>query len=71
MKRIARDLTAVVLIGDGIVGALIPTRHTRRYDTGPGPWRSAMRFFARRPALTRAAAIAEIIAGLRLAMTRS
>ena len=71
MKRIVRDLAGILLLGDGIVGVLIPTRHTRRYERGPGPWRRAMRYFASRPALTRAAAIAEIVAGLRLGMTRS
>ena len=70
MKRIARDLGAISLIGDGIVGVLIPARHTRRYEVGPTSWRTAMQFFARRPSLTRAVAIAEVVAGLRLAMTR-
>ena len=71
MKRIGRDLGAISLIGDGIVGLLIPARHARRYDVGPTSWRRAMRFFAHRPVLTRAIAVVEVVAGLRLAMIRS
>ena len=70
MKRIAIDFGAISLIGDGIVGLLIPTRHARRYELGPSWWRGAMRFFAERRALTRGIAIVEVVAGLRLAMTR-
>lgn len=64
MHRILRDISGIVLIGDGVVGALVPVRHSRRYEMGPSPWRSAMRFFVRRPALTRALAAAELAAGL-------
>lgn len=65
-----RDLLGIVLIGDGIVGAAIPRRHTRRYERGPGWWRAAMRFFAQRPSLVQALAAAEVAAGASIALAR-
>lgn len=65
-----RDLLGIVLIGDGVVGAAIPRRHTRRYERGPRWWRASMRFFARRPLLVRALAAAEIAAGASIALVR-
>ena len=70
MSAVARDIAGISLIGDGVVGALIPTRHARRYQIGPGPWRAAMGHFARRPVLTRTLAIAELALGLRVATIR-
>ena len=68
MVRAAADLTAIGLIGDGVVGALTPRRHVRRYEIGPRVWQDAMRAFARRPALTRSLAVSEAAAGLMLAI---
>ena len=70
MKRIVRDLGGITLVGDGVVGALIPARHTRRYQMGPSLWRAAMRSFARHPALTRALAVGEVGVGLWVATRR-
>ena len=68
MNAVAKDIISISLIGDGVVGALIPTRHARRYVTGPGAWRAAMRLFAERPGLTRSLALVELFAGVRLAV---
>ena len=65
--RAILDVVAIALIGDGMVAALIPTRHSRRYEAGPRPWRGVMRYFARRPALTRLLAVFEVALGIRLA----
>ena len=70
MKRIIRDLGGILCIGDGVVGALIPSRHTRRYETGPSLWRSVMRFFARRRALTRTLAVGQVATGLWLTLSQ-
>ena len=67
MRGTVRDLGAIALIGDGVVGLLVPARHARRYERGPRPWRRAMSFFARRPGVTRGAAVAEVAAGVVLA----
>ena len=58
------DLAAIILIGDGVVGALFPRRHTLRWVRGPLPWRRTMRAFVERPILTRAAAVVEVVAGV-------
>ena len=66
--RAAADVTAIVLIGDGVVGALTPVRHVRRYQRGPAAWRDAMGWFADRPQLTRALALLEFASGLALTL---
>ena len=68
MRAIAADITAIALIGDGVVGALIPARHVRRYQRGPETWRGAMRWFADRPQLTRALALLEVGSGVALTL---
>ena len=62
-----KELSAMALIGDGVIGALQPARHAKRWLTGPKSWRRAMRAFARRPALTRSLATAEAVGGVWLA----
>lgn len=66
--RAAADITAIILIGDGVVGALTPSRHVRRYECGPMAWRKTMRWFARRPELTRGLALVELGSGLALTL---
>lgn len=66
--RTTQDVTAIILIGDGVVGALTPAQHVRRYEYGPEWWRAAMRWFAERPQLTRGLAIVEAAIGVRLAL---
>ena len=66
--RTASDLTAIILIGDGVIGALTPAEHVRRYEYGPYWWRTTMRWFAERPQLTRALALVEASLGVRLAL---
>ncbi len=63
-----RDLMAVVLVGDGLLGLLIPERQVRRWERGPATWRCTMRYLEQRPWLTRVLAAAEICAGLRLGL---
>ena len=66
--RTAEDLTAIILIGDGIIGALTPSEHVRRYEAGPDWWRLTMRWFAKRPGLTRSLAVVEAALGVLLAV---
>ncbi|MGH3442693.1 MAG: hypothetical protein ACRDUY_11755 [Nitriliruptorales bacterium] len=58
------ELLAMVLIGDGVLGAVIPARHVRRWERGPEPWRRTLECFARRPGLVRVLALAEAGVGL-------
>ena len=71
MERMNRrwwELVAIPLVGDGMLGILIPARHVRRWLVGPTWWRDAMRPFVRRPQLTRWVGIAEVALGLWLAV---
>lgn len=58
------DAVAIVVIGDGVVGALFPSRHVARWMRGPAAWRAVMRPFADHPGLTRVVGVAEVGVGL-------
>jgi hypothetical protein len=58
------ELAVIVLIGDGVVGALFPARHSRRWLSGPRVWQEAMRPFVDHPEMTRGAAVVEVVAGV-------
>ena len=61
--RVAESV-AIMMIGDGVIGALFPRRHVLRWLRGPTVWRRVMRPFADRPGLTRALAAAQVGAGV-------
>ncbi len=69
MKQL-RETVGIALIGDGVVGALIPQRHIARWKTGPQLWQRTLAPFAGHPERTRIAAIAELAAGLWLTLRR-
>lgn len=50
---------ALVLIGDGVVAAVMPRRHMSRWNAGPDWYRRAMQPFAKHPQATRLLGIAE------------
>ena len=58
------EVAAIMVIGDGVVGALFPARHARRWLSGPRLWRRAMRPFVDHPEVMRGAAVVEAVAGL-------
>ena len=59
--RIAESM-AIVLIGDGVVGALFPARHAARWVHGPDLWQRAMLPFVERPGLTRVLGAVQVAA---------
>ena len=65
-NRIAES-AGMLMIGDGVLGLLRPSRHCLIWRGGPNWWRESVDWFARHPDVTRAAAAAEIGAGLWLA----
>lgn len=69
MKQL-REIVGIALIGDGVVGALIPHRHIARWETGPQLWNRTVAPTAGHPERTRIAAIVELGAGLWLALRR-
>lgn len=64
--RRLRDLAAILLVGDGVVGAVAPRGHSLLWRGGPPGYRSLVEWFAERPRVTRLLAAVE--AGLWLAL---
>jgi hypothetical protein len=62
MKEQVKDLAAVALIGDGVVGLLEPRAHCLHWRIGPKPFRRLIDAFVAHPNLTRT--LAGIEAGL-------
>jgi len=63
-----KELLALLLIGEGVVGTLCPERYTRTWANGPGRWRDFIGWWADRPALMRVLCAAEAGIGLWLAV---
>jgi len=64
MDRRWAHFTAMVLIGDGIMAMLRPSRDATAWAMGPRPWRKTMRVLSRHPTLTRVVGAAEVMAGI-------
>lgn len=58
------EFAAMVMIGDGVLAAVMPESHVTRWMQGPPGWQGAMRWFAERPILTRAMGVAEAALGV-------
>jgi hypothetical protein len=54
----------MLMIGDGVLGILRPVEHCLIWRGGPDWWRDMIEWFAAHPEITRAAAVAELIAGV-------
>ena len=65
--RLGLDSLAILMIGAGLITALHPRRHARRWETGPDGLRRTMAWFEARPGLTRAVAAGQVALGLWLA----
>lgn len=66
-NRRVKESLGIIMMGDGLLATLGPAPHCRLWQRGPGVWRRAVSFFARRPMLTRALGVAEAGAGAWLA----
>jgi hypothetical protein len=62
-----KECFAMMMIGDGVLGAIEPVRHARLWEDGPSWWRALVGPFARRPGLTRCIGVAEVAFGVWLA----
>ena len=67
MDRRIKELVAIAIVGDGVVGFVAPRRHSLLWKVGPEGYQEAIRWFAERPALVRLLA-AEFGIGLALAL---
>jgi hypothetical protein len=59
-----RHVTAIVLIGDGLLALLTPERDALAWRMGPEPFRSLMSYMAKRPSLTRWVGATQIAVGI-------
>lgn len=68
MSRRIKELVAIAVIGDGVVGLVAPRRHSLLWKVGPEGYQEVLRWFAERPVLVRVLAVAELGLGLMLAL---
>ena len=61
----------MVLIGDGVMAMVRPSRDARAWKKGPRGWRKLMRGLAKRPALTRAIGAAQVVGGVLWALSQT
>ncbi len=54
----------MVLIGDGVMALVHPSKDAAAWKTGPRPWRSLMHAMSERPGLTRLVGAAQIVGGV-------
>jgi hypothetical protein len=64
--RIA-EVLGIMMIGEGVVGALFPTRYSVFWSIGPKWMRKVATGLAQRPKTTRMICLAEVAAGLWIA----
>lgn len=68
MGRRSKELTAIAMVGDGVVGFVAPRRHSLLWKVGPEGYQEVVGWFAERPGLVRVLAAAELELGLLLAL---
>jgi hypothetical protein len=66
-----KELAAIMMIGEGIIGTLIPSRYMSLWDFGPKRYRRFIRASAKRPNLVRIASAAEAGLGVWLALRQA
>jgi hypothetical protein len=67
MRSRLAELTAIMMIGDGVLAVIAPKEHLRLWQKGPTGWKKVVRRFERRPGLTRTLGAVEIALGIWLA----
>lgn len=60
-------LTAMMLIGDGVLAMLRPHRDAQAWRMGPQPWQALMEYLSDHPDMLRAIGAAEAAVGLMIA----
>ena len=61
------ELVGMLMIGDGVLAVLEPSRHARLWREGPATWEWMVDPFVKRPGLTRWLGAVEVAAGIWLA----
>lgn len=70
MDKQFKELLAIAIIGDGVVGLVAPQRHSLLWRFGPEGYKRTMEGFAERPVLVRLLSAASVGAGLWLALSQ-
>lgn len=65
-----RYLTAIVLLGDGILAMLRPHRDAHAWSMGPQAWKDLMQYLSDHPEMLRAIGVAEVAFGFALIASR-
>lgn len=60
----AKHITSIVLIGDGLLALISPSRDAKAWRMGPEPFRTLMSFMVKKPGLTRWVGAAEVAVGV-------
>ena len=68
MSRRIKELAAIAVIGDGVVGLVAPRRHSLLWKFGPEGYQEVIGWIAGRPGVVRLLAAGEVGAGLWLAL---
>jgi hypothetical protein len=58
------ELSAMMVIGDSVLGLVAPTQHVRLWKAGPRPFRNAVEALEERPKITRSLSLAGLGLGL-------
>ena len=69
-KRV-QHFAAMVLIGDGVMALVHPSKDAHAWSRGPRAWRRLMQGLAKRPALTMAIGAAQVAIGIAWALRQS
>jgi len=60
----AKHFAAMILIGDGVMALVHPENDAKAWKKGPKIWRDLMHGLSKRPVLTRAIGVAQILGGV-------
>ena len=70
MGKQVKELLAILIIGDSVVGLAAPRRHSLLWRFGPEGYKRAMTGFAKHPILVRILSAVSVGAGLWLVLRR-
>ncbi len=62
-----KEIAAIVMIGDGVLGVVSPRRHLKLWYRGPAAWQKLVSGCLRHTGLIRLMGVAEVAAGIWLA----
>lgn len=69
-KRL-KEITAMMMIGEGLLAVLIPSRHAHLWKFGPAAYQRAVDYFEDHPNTTRLLGAGEIGLGLWMALRQT